>query len=484
MKGMNHLEIKSVVEAFAPDLEGGRVQRIFVTDAGDLVFDIRVPGQNRWLLIGLDPVLGRIHEIPGKPQAPQTPPRFCMALRKQFIGAKVVELSYVPGDRIVALWVERGGERAGLIAEIFGPAANAFVLNTDGNILDVLYPKKAVFREQTVGASYLPPEIGTPKFEATVRDFGDDLAAYFINAKHQLAFDTLYKRLNGPCRKQIKRGKKYISRMQKELESLTPPDHLRKFGDILSIHLSKVQRGMDQIELPDIYEPGQTIAIPLDPKMDGPRNAQRHFKTARKNERKIVGMTQRIGEMESRQLELMEFSEALESASSIEQLENLVQSATGLGLEPKKKVGQKKRARQQPKGPMEFTSKDGVLIMVGRNAKQNDELTFRIAKGNDYWLHALGQSGSHIVIRAEKSASLKQETLLDAATLAIVHSKLSRQGKGEVTYTQRKYVTKPKGAPPGRVTHSQGKTVYIKVDQKRVDRLFGNRKSAALAKFE
>jgi predicted ribosome quality control (RQC) complex YloA/Tae2 family protein len=113
-------------------------------------------------------------------------------------------------------------------------------------------------------------------------------------------------------------------------------------------------------------------------------------------------------------------------------------------------------------------SADGLPIFVGRNAEENEELTFRLAKSDDLWLHARGAPGSHVVIRLAKGVDPPPDTLRDAATLALLYSDLKKSGKGEVIYTRRKWVKKAKGQAVGAVIVTQEKTISVKVDTQRL----------------
>jgi predicted ribosome quality control (RQC) complex YloA/Tae2 family protein len=113
-------------------------------------------------------------------------------------------------------------------------------------------------------------------------------------------------------------------------------------------------------------------------------------------------------------------------------------------------------------------SADGLPIFVGRNAQENEELTFRLAKSDDLWLHARGAPGSHVVVRLAKGADPPPETLRDAATLALLYSDLKKSRKGEVIYTRRKWVKKAKGQAAGAVIVTQEKTMSVKLDTQRL----------------
>jgi predicted ribosome quality control (RQC) complex YloA/Tae2 family protein len=116
-------------------------------------------------------------------------------------------------------------------------------------------------------------------------------------------------------------------------------------------------------------------------------------------------------------------------------------------------------------------SVDGLPMFVGRNARENEELTFRLAKSDDLWLHARGAPGSHVVVRLAKGADPPPETLRDAATLALFYSDLKKSGKGEVIYTRRKWVKAAKKQAPGAVLVTHEQSIHVHLDRKRLDSL-------------
>jgi predicted ribosome quality control (RQC) complex YloA/Tae2 family protein len=110
---------------------------------------------------------------------------------------------------------------------------------------------------------------------------------------------------------------------------------------------------------------------------------------------------------------------------------------------------------------MRRLSADGLAILVGRSARENDRLTFRLAQGRDWWLHAQGLPGSHVVVLNPAGAALPPRTLREAAWLAAYYSQGRASGRVEVDYTQRKHVRRVKGGEPGQVTFTQNRSVLI-----------------------
>ena len=108
-----------------------------------------------------------------------------------------------------------------------------------------------------------------------------------------------------------------------------------------------------------------------------------------------------------------------------------------------------------------FTSTEGFEILVGKGAKDNDHLTFRVAKSNDLWLHAADYPGSHVVVRSQNRQEIPPKTLLEAAQLAAFYSQAREESKVAVHYTLRKFVHKPKGAVAGLVNLASFKTILV-----------------------
>ena len=120
-----------------------------------------------------------------------------------------------------------------------------------------------------------------------------------------------------------------------------------------------------------------------------------------------------------------------------------------------------------------YLSATGRPILVGRGSKENDELTFKVAKGNDLWLHVRGRPGSHVVVPMGKEEEPDQETLLDAATLAAHFSGERGERMADVAWTRRKHVRKPRGSPPGMVSVSGERGLLLRVEEERLKRLLG-----------
>ena len=224
---------------------------------------------------------------------------------------------------------------------------------------------------------------------------------------------------------------------------------------------------MNRITLIDYYDPSlPEVTLPLDPTKSALHNMNEYFRKHRKHlsaERelppRIAGAEQ---EVEALQREITSIKEGTWAAP--------------LPTSPAPSAGKTdsslRRSAHKRKGPFRrFMSADGLPIFVGRNAQENEELTFRLAKSDDLWLHARGAPGSHVVVRLAKGVDPPPETLRDAATLALLYSDLKKSGKGEVIYTRRKWVKAAKREAPGAVLVTHEQSIHVQLDRKRLDTL-------------
>jgi predicted ribosome quality control (RQC) complex YloA/Tae2 family protein len=245
-----------------------------------------------------------------------------------------------------------------------------------------------------------------------------------------------------------------------------------RYGELLKGHLHTIAKGQDRIAVVDYFEAGLSeIVLPLDPAKDAYGNMQDYFRKYRKHlaaERQIRPRLEAAEQelqalvAEQRKLERGEWQPVTPDGPEAPRtkLRSLIPSAT------------RREGEGKTPGPFRrFISADGLPILVGRNARENEQLTFGLARSHDLWFHARGVPGSHVVLRIEKDAAAPQESIRDAGTLALLYSNLRKSGKGEVMYAKRSDVRKIKGKSPGTVTVTQDKSLFVDLDHARLRRL-------------
>lgn len=267
---------------------------------------------------------------------------------------------------------------------------------------------------------------------------------------------------------QIERCEKKLAIQEEELASAERMDEYRRMGEALNASLYQLKKGMTEAVLPDWSDPdGGTITVPLDNRLTPGQNAQKYFKKYQKarsaRETAAVQRDKTLEELDYLEGMLLD----LDKCTGESDLEDIRQELVRTGY--MKRVTSRRQQRQLPKSkPSRFISSDGITILVGKNAAQNDRLT-AAAKPDEMWLHAKDMPGSHVIIQAE--GEIPNETMKQAALLAAWFSKGQHSSTVPIDYTRKRYVRKPSGAAPGKVIYTHHKTAYVTPSESDVSRI-------------
>jgi predicted ribosome quality control (RQC) complex YloA/Tae2 family protein len=293
------------------------------------------------------------------------------------------------------------------------------------------------------------------------------------NAQDELT--ELRGKLVSRLEKALRRQEGKLRKLSTALGECANEEEYRRCGELLKANLSKLRRGQSKVKVIDYYSNGQQeIEIKVARNKTPLENMEAYFRRARKLrsgrpriEREIELTQEAISELEG-------LHTSVADACGIEELEALA-AQVNAALAPKKpkKIKGKPRSRL---GPKRFVSSGGYEILVGRNQRQNDRLTLTIARGSDLFMHSGGSPGSHVIIRAGGKRDFPRQTMLEAANLAVYYSKLRNSRYAEVSYTQVKNVSKPRGAKPGLVYLSRHKVLGVEPDEEMVKMLHENAK--------
>ena len=256
---------------------------------------------------------------------------------------------------------------------------------------------------------------------------------------------------------------------RKELTATLDRERLRQLGDIVTANLHAIQRGQARLTAVDFYDPEmKEIDIPLSPQISPQQNAAKFYKDYNRAKTAEKMLTEQIakGEVELNYVNsiLDELSRAETEKDVSEIRQELIQGGYVRDTDKKKKM------KTQPTRPMEFVSSEGFLIRVGRNNRQNDELTLKQSMKNDIWLHVQKLHGSHVVIscNGEKPGDI---TITEAAELAAWYSQARESQNVPVDMTPVKQIKKPVGGKPGMVIYHVYNTVYATPSKETVERL-------------
>ncbi|WP_054949959.1 Rqc2 family fibronectin-binding protein [Numidum massiliense] len=291
------------------------------------------------------------------------------------------------------------------------------------------------------------------------------VAAYFSGKAERDAVKNRTHDLMRFLSNEWKKNENKLKKMRKELADTARADEYRLYGELLTAYMYQVTPGARSIDLVNYYdEAGATVTIPLDPSRSPADNAQHYFKKYNKEKARTAHITAQIEKTAAENDYLATVLQQLESAG-IEHIEDIREELIEEGYLRKQARRDGRRAKQKKDKRPEltrFTSSEGIPIYVGRNNRQNDYLTNRLASSDDTWLHTKDIPGSHVVIRG---TNFGEATLMEAAQLAAFFSKGRASSQVPVDYTAVKHVRKPSGAKPGFVIYDHQKTVYVNPDE-------------------
>ena len=288
---------------------------------------------------------------------------------------------------------------------------------------------------------------------------GEALDSLYINSDRR----EWAKRHGASARKvlqnNIERCEKKLALYADALNSEEQMEKCRLYGELLTANLHSLKSGTDTAAVDNYYaDPVECIAIPLDRQLTPGENAQRYYKKYQKlkaaRDMAIVQREQTLSELNYLEGQL----DNLTKCTAENELSELIEELKEQGYIKRDKGGKKKMKLAASK-PMHFVSSTGADIYVGKNNRQNDELTLRFASPNDIWMHTKNIPGSHVIVKG--ASEQDTATMTEAALLAAYYSRARGSENVAVDYTTRKYVKKPAGAKPGMVIYTTNKTAYV-----------------------
>ena len=301
-----------------------------------------------------------------------------------------------------------------------------------------------------------------PSFSELLEDFYSGRAqTERMRAKTQ----SLHKALSN----QLSRVRRKLVNQEKELEATFDRERLRRLGDIVTANLYQIQRGQARLSAVDFYDPEmKQIEIPLNVTLSPQQNAAKYYKEYNKAKHAEKFLTEQIALGKTEENYLASVLEALSRAETERDVNDIRTELTEGGY--LRQTERKKQMKVPPSKPMEFRSSDGFQILVGRNNRQNDLLTTKLAYKTDLWLHVQKAHGSHVII-ACAGAQVPDRTVTEAAELAVWYSQ-ARQGHNvPVDLCPVRQVKKPAGAKPGMVVYENYRTVYVTAREELIRRL-------------
>lgn len=485
---MHQQTIEQIVEELRYILVGRFVGKTFQLSSLSLAIDFGLRSEG-YLFISVDPAMPRLHLIKRRVRELErdsvSPSPFVHAMRTQVGGAKLLSVTKDGSERIVRFSFvveDEVGETKNptIIAQLTGRSANLFLLDGKQRITFALRPPQG--QGQQIGEEYQPPESPGQKLnrEGGIRrsiqareedriekgSFPSLSAAaddYYSRLALEQHFSSRVKSLKDHLRREIAQRTKLRTNLKQDLAAHGNAEQHKRMGDLLLANIATARREGNNVSLSDYYSEGlPVIEIELDEHTSLQGEAARYFARYTRAKRaeeeiaeRLIPLDKEIGKLQKKQAQL----ETIITSHDETALSIFEETKKGVSKKSDKQTRSKK-AEKLP-GVRRYLSSDGYEVLVGRAAQTNDNLTFRVARPHDLWLHAADYPGSHVIIRNQTRSEVPHRTIIEAAQLAAKFSQAGKDAKVTIHYTARKFLSKPKGAAPGLVRMSSYRTIIV-----------------------
>ena len=513
--------IEKLGEELHEALAGMKIDRVRQPERDLVLLALRGNGTSRKLLICFGSGNARVCLTEADYENPPQPPMFCMLLRKYLTGARIVRVTQPDRERMLLFELTAYNELGEpspmtMAAEMMGRNANLVLIDAEGRIVDaarridadmspmrplmpgLIYrmppkPEQGKFsglsplvrREmefrglpQTVEAvqelsmaPYMIVENGGPKDFTflPILQYGPGadsveyegwsalLEAFYAERDRREHLKSRAKSMTKLVRNARARTERKLAARIGELGATEDRELDKRRGDLITANIWRMKPGMKELVAEDFYEDdAPQVTIPLDERKSPQQNAARYYKQYAK---KKAAREHLVGLIEENRAELEylgSVAEELDRAISQQDLNDIRAELEGAGYLRAPKGGKQKKPK--PAQPLQFKTAAGLEVLVGRNNVQNDELTFRIARRTDLWLHAQKLHGAHVILCCHDERP-DEASVYQAACLAAYYSEGAQAGRVAVDAAMVKFVKKPRGARPGKVIYTDQKTI-------------------------
>lgn len=457
-------EIAQVVEELDEGLRGAVLQKASMPSARLAYLELRQPGRSTLLCLCAEKETRRISVAALKPKGSLQPPALQRLMRTQLVGFRLTRIAMEGVE--VRLTFEKPEAKRLLALQLAGEG-ELVLLTDEGRAVATGTNRRYQPQEGTldlVAPSRLVPEGAAPF------PFARAAEARVAGAAQVLDAEARRRALLAPLKARLIRLERTLIKVGKEADRTDAAETHRRMGELLTQNLFRLRRGDRKATLTEYTAEGPVeVVVPLDPSRAPQEEAERHFHQYRRLLRGSEKAKERLAQLTE---ERAQVEAALERAAGLD-LEEL--AATELSAKERAGEARARAGKPQHRPFKEYRGAGGERIWVGRGGAENDALTFQVARPQDLWLHVRGVPGAHVVVPLEKNAEIPQELLLDAAHLALHHSPLKGEPKGEVSYVLAKFVRKQKGGAPGQVVYTREKTFVVRREPARLERLLASR---------
>ena len=470
---MDGLSLYSAMNELNKRLAGGKIDKIQQTDKEELLLMVRSLGQTYRLLINASAADNRVQLTELKKQAPSEPPMFCMLLRKRIAGGKIVRFEQERLDRVLKISIETYNDLGdlsvfALYCELMGKHSNIILANEKGVIVDAIKHVglgMSSVRFVMPGLEYSAPPAQDKQdpSKASADDFS--MAMCMVGMSIAKALSNAFFGLSPAVAAQL--VARYTDKTEctqlSEAEREELAERLAAFYADMAQGKEKASAVLNALGETEAVYPfaiagsGIKLYDSIGEALDSLYINSDRREWAKRHGARDSGIVER--ELTLSELNFLEGQlDNLTKCTAENELSELIEELKDQGYIKRDKGGKKKMKLAASK-PMHFVSSTGADIYVGKNNRQNDELTLHFASPNDIWMHTKNIPGSHVIVKG--ASEQDTATMTEAALLAAYYSRARGSENVAVDYTPRKYVKKPAGAKPGMVIYTTNKTAYV-----------------------
>ena len=457
-----------MARALEPELSGAVVQKVRAPWPERLELELRQPGRTVRLLLSVESGLGRISVIEARALSSldNRPTPWLLRVRKELTGRRLSSIRCT-GPRQVRLGFEKGGTSRTVVAELGAPGVLLLLGEDDLPLAATQGPARAPSPVEAVDEGGPPSRLR----EARGLEAGRAAEALVGARESEVQREARRRARIQPIRSTLQRLRRTRAKVEAAAGRDAAAEEHRRWGELLSRALDRIPRGARSVRLTEWTESGsREVDVPLEPTLAPRAQVERHFHQYRRLLRGSAMARERLATLDR---EISETERALAEAEASAE----VDAPTPAAPPPARPA--RKRASPAHRPYRVFRGARGQPIWVGRAGEDNAALTFQVARPHHLWMHARGVPGAHVVVPLDRGEEVGQETLLDAAHLALHFSRVAGEPRGEVAWTRARLVKRVKGGAPGQVTYTGEKVLSVRMEPARLERLLRSREDAA-----
>ena len=451
-------------------LENRLLQKIIQPNYYSLVLTLYKPGETKRLLINLRQSKTGLYYIDRIKNELVKLQRFAQLLRSKLSGLRIIKAKQIKRERIICIDFGKKETFFKLYIILWGNTTNAILCDTDQTIIDSFYRRPN--RGHKSGSGFYPEDEFINKEysedDYSVREYPKELTfSQFIASQieseiQKIELQNIKEKAEKTYNIESSAIISNLENMEKKITEYLDCERYKQFADIILAEQYKIKKDDRKLQTGNFYGDNKPVIIELDPKKTPQQNAENYYSKYKKSKSGYGALTKRLAAAKLKLSEIDKTYGLISNSESVEDFKSFISKF--------KKVSGNIQNDNSPGLRLES---EGFTILVGRTAKENDELLRKFVKGNDFWLHARDYPGAYIFIKFKPGFTVPLSVLTDAGSLALHFCKAKNISSGDLFYTRVKYLRRAKHGIMGTVIPTQEKNLFVKIDKRRIEELLG-----------